>query len=216
MVKFIKKYSNIILDFCIDKIVWFIKQFKKTDFLINHILTYLSFIALYYFKEEFYNSYMSEGQFSLSSVNFIYYSLLYFFIFMILYSWYLIYYVYYIKNKEKRLKKNWYMRFLEDEYKVTYEPLLKWLWFFITLLISWTAIYVTLISMQNSLDIANGKWNWKIDLKNTFEMFKILWKWLVVAIFTFIICFLYYRFSIISKNNYVKKLYYKSYNKKET
>lgn len=214
VIKFIKKYINILFNICEKLIIWFWNQFKNTDFLTNHSITLISFLALYFYKEEFYNSYLYEWKFSLSSVNFIYYPLLYFSIIMMMYSWYLINYVYYIRDNEIKLKKTWYIKFLEDEYKVTYEPFLKWIWFFITLLISGTAIYMTLISMQSSLDVASGTLNWEIDLKNTLEMFKTLWLGLAITIFIFVICFFYYRFSIFSKNNYVKKIYYDTYIKK--
>lgn len=214
IVSFIKKYFHLFLDNWEKAIIWFWDQFINTAFLKNHIISIASFIALYFFKEEFYSSYLTDWKFSLSSVNFIYYSLLYFFTIMVLYSWYLIHYVYYIKDKENSLKKNWYIKFLEDEYKVTYEPYVKWLWYFVTLLISWTAIYITVISMQSSLDVANSTLNWELDLKNTFEMFRVLWTWLGIAISIFIICFLYYRFSVTSKNSYVKEKYYNTYLKK--
>ncbi len=214
MFKTIKNIYNVMIEFFKKAIIWFWYQFINTDFLVNHLITLFFLSALYFWKEYFYNSYLKQWIFSLSSINFIYYSLFYFIIFMLLYSGYLIYYVYYIKDKEKTSKKAWYIKFLEDEYKTTYEPFIKWLWFFITILISSVAIYMTLISMQFSLDVANGTLNWKIDLKGTFTMFKQLWTGLAVIISTFTICYIYYRFSVIKKNSYVKEKYYSLYLKK--
>ena len=77
----------------------------NTDFRINHLWTILLFYYLYFSKDSFYKSYLEHWNISLSVINFTYYSLYYFSIFMIFYSGYLIYYKNYIKNKEKNLKK---------------------------------------------------------------------------------------------------------------
>jgi hypothetical protein len=210
----------------LSKIIWLVfKRIKdellniefttSNNFSLNHILNLVIFYMLYFGKESFYKWYLEQWSFNQNTVNYIYYVFLYFYILIVFYSWYLIYYRYYLKRKEKYLKKAWYIKLIEDEYKIWYESFLKWLGFFITMLVSFTAIYLSIISMQTSLDIANSTITWKIDISNTLKMFKSLWEWIWITTCLFITCFFYYRWNIISKNNYVKDLYYSSYNYKK-
>ena len=67
---------------------------------------------------------------------------------------------------------------------------------------------MSLIWIQSSIDIANITLKWEINLENTFNMFGQLWKGLWTTILIFMIIFIYYRFNIITKNNYIKEKYY--------
>lgn len=189
----------------------FFDHIEKTDFLINHFINFWFFISMFFNKWNFYKVYSEKGVFSQMSINFSYYTFLIFFGLMVFYSWHLIYYKYYIKKMEEKLSREWYVRFLEDEYKITYQPFLNWLWFFVTLIVSFMAIYLSIISMQISIDSVNN--TWKIDIVKINSMFETLWTWLWVTIWLFVICYFYYRWNIISKNNYVKKKYYSIFNK---
>lgn len=206
-----RKYEKIIK--WIKKTLIWLYNWYEQDFLNNHILNLGLFYTFYFGKESFYRSYLENWKFDLWTVDIIYSIFLYFSVWMVFYSWYLVYYKYYIKKQEQTLKKLWYEKFLEDEYKVRYEHFLNWLGYFITLIISIVAIYIVIISMQTSFDIANSSITWKIDLSGTTEMFKKLWTWLWITFAMFISCYLYFRWNIISRVNYVKEKYYNLFNK---
>lgn len=184
----------------------FLENIEKTDFLWNHVMNFFWFVGTILNKSHFNEVYYKNWGFSQMSINFSYYTFLIFFGLMVFYSGYLIYYKYYIKKMEETLGKEWYIKFLEDEYKLSYQPILTWLWFFVTMIVSFMALYLTIISMQVSIDSVNNQW--KVDILKINGMFETLWTWLWVIISVFIICYFYYRWNIMSKNNYVKEKYY--------
>ena len=189
---------------------WLINQFRQTDFKINHFISISTFFFLYFKKETIYEDLVQSWEFSITSIDFLYHGLFYFFLFMTLYSGYLIYYVYYIKLNENTLTRSWYRQFLEDEYKIKFEPFLKGVWFFITLVISISALYLSITSMQASFDAVYSTLNWIPDFTNTTQMLGSLWTGIAISIVFFIICFLYFRFTIVNKNIYVRDKYYQS------
>jgi len=119
------------------------------------------------------------------------------------------------KQYKKVLNKEWYTKFLEYEYKKNDQSFLSGLPYIMTFFISISAIYVSIIWMQVSVDIvsSNNTWSWQVVLEWASEMFHSFgaWSWTIFAVF--LAYFFGYKFNQLSKRDVLERLYYREYRK---
>jgi hypothetical protein len=192
---------------------YLLNDLLKTEFLGTHIITLWLFCILYFDKESFYESYKEDSVLTIWHITILYYSLLTFLTCMLMYTLHLIIYSHGIKRMEIEFTKKSFETFIEHEYSYHKKPFFEWIWYFIMMLVSGIAIYVSLISMQSSIDIAKSNW-WDVNLEATSSMFYSLWSGLSLTLFIFIFCFFWYKFSLNSKVTYIEKLHHKKFFKK--
>lgn len=213
----VEKDKSVFLKSIKEKIIdwWnkFLNSVEESNFLKTAFINTSYFLVLYFNKDLFFMSYNESGNFSSDEINIIYNSMLFFLYIMLTYPLYLIYY--WNKNRENKnnLSKMWFEVFIENEYKNNHWHFLDWIKYFITILLSVSAIYITIIAIQWSFDIAN-KIDWEyVNAKNTLKMLEWYYRFIWISISIFTMCFLWYRMNIQIKRSFIEKEYYNLYKK---
>lgn len=203
-----------------EAILWFFKSFlimldKIYSFILNHyfavnvisaiILVYL--IAIWFDKWWFNSPMSTPNQTSFLNIS----VLLWAFAFMFqAISLFLL--EKRVKKLKQELNKEWFIKFIEYQYKKNDESFFSGLTYILSISISFLAIYTSFTSMQLSLDIANSK-NWVISISGTEQLLNASAGWIWSFIIIFILYFIWYKFNQLSKRNYLEWVYYWEFKK---
>jgi len=119
------------------------------------------------------------------------------------------------KQYKQELNNEWYRKFLEYEYRKNDQNLLSGLPYIMTFFISISAIYVSIIWMQVSVDIVSSSntWSWQVVLEGAGEMFHSFWAWSGTIFAVFLAYFFGYKLNQLSKKDVLERLYYGEYRK---
>jgi hypothetical protein len=144
----------------------------------------------------------------------VYYAILIVMFWLLIHSAHLILYERSVSKYKKQFLKKWFETYIENEYKNHQVKFFSGIWYFVTIFIAIIAIYMSLVSMQSSIDIANSK-GWNIDLSITLEMFSSLSIWIAMTLFVFIYAFIMYKTNLWLKQKFIENLYFDNFYKKK-
>lgn len=117
------------------------------------------------------------------------------------------------KQYKKRLSKEWYRNFIDYEYKKNDISTLSILAYLLIVWASLLSIYISVTSMQLSIDIAQYKWEWDINISGTKEMFTLLSGWLAISMIMIPFLLFIYKFHQLSKQAFLEEIFYDEYKK---